>query len=171
MPPQQSSAVVKQVPVSVIIAREPVSGNRWIDERWKVAAIRLAESDTPPGISRTLLYQGPEGERYLWRGFVLRLHSAEADGYFYNVIGQKPQLYVYCEQDDSGEPRPRWVTAEYSDAMSNVEADNATFSVPMSPEIFGIVEQFAREHYVPEESKQRRKRERQARREGHWQDE
>lgn len=171
MSSEQTPNPIVHVPVAIVTAREPVSGNRWIDERWKVAAIVIDPEVAHPGIARSLMSMGPEGEKYLWTGFKLRLHPSEADAYYYNMIGQSPKLYVYCEYDDAGEPRPRSVTAEYIDAMSDFEADNATFSVPMPAEIFRIVEPFVREHYVPEEPKQRRKRDRQARREGPWQDE
>ena len=169
MSSQQTPFATKQIPVSVITAREPVGGNPWIEERWKVAGVITGERSASANITRTLVRYGPEGEQYLWTGFVLRLHSSEADAYYFNIIGQSPKLYVYCEHDDSGEPRPRAVTAEYIEAISHLETGNAAFAVPMPPEVYRIVEQFVVDHYVPEEPKSRRKRETQ--RAEHWQDE
>lgn len=160
------------IPVAVVTGREPVSGNAWIDERWKVVAVVTDRegAGAGTGITRSLMSMGPEGEKYLWTGFTLRLHPSEADAYYFNIIGQSPKLYVYCERDDSGEPRPRSVTAEYIDALSHLETDNAAFAVPMPRDLYRTLEQFVREHYVPEEPKLRRKRDR-ARRAEHWQDE
>lgn len=170
MPAEQTPPVEKRIPVAVITVREPVSGNPWIDERWKVTGVIAGERNAAGAITRTLMRYDTGGEQYLWKGFVLRLRSAEADAYYYNVVGQSPKLYVYCEHDDSGEPCPRSVTAEYIDALSHIEGGNSTFAVPMPPEVYRMIEQFVVEHYVPEEPKLRRKRDR-AQRAGHWQDE
>lgn len=148
---------VRQVPLAVVTAREPVAGNRWIEERWKVVGAVTAAA-AGGGIARRLLRAGSEGERYLWSGLTLRLHPSEADAYYYNIIGQNPSLYVYCETDEAGEPCPRSVTAEYIDAMAYTEGGNVSFAVPMPAEVYRIVEQFVVEHFVPEERKLRRKR-------------
>lgn len=159
---------MNQIPLSIITARENVRGNRWIDERWRVwgaVAGKAMNSDT---IVRTLLRADPAGEQYLWSGLKLRLVPSEADSYYYNLIGQNPSLYVYCEQDDGGEPRPRFVTAEYIEAMAHRETDNPTFAVPMPPEVYRAVEAFVLEHFVPEEPKMKRKRDRESQRSGMW---
>jgi hypothetical protein len=168
---EQSAPAVKQIPVAVIMAREPVHDNPWIEERWKVAGVVAGEASASPTITRALLRYGPEGEQYLWKGLTLRLHSSETDSYYFNIVGQSPKLYVYCEYDDGGEPCPRSVTAEYIDALSHVEGGNTAFPVPMPPDVYRTIEQFVIEHYVPEEPQLRRKRDRIARTGEHWQDE
>src|SRR5581483_3141897 len=91
-------------------------------------------------------------------------HPSEADAYYFNIIGQNPSLYVYCDPDDTGEPRPRAITAEYIDAISHAEAGNTMYAVPMPPEVYRMVERFVLEHYAPEEPRLNRKREREAKR-------
>jgi len=166
---QENVELIDRVPLSVITAREPVADNPWITERWRVAGVVAGEAKGGGKITRTLLRYGPDGEQYLWTGFALRLRPVEADGYYYNIIGQNPSLYVYCEHDDSGEPRPRSITAEYIDALSHAEVGNATFAVPMPPEVYRIVEQFVLVHFEPEEPRMKRKHEREAKRgSGAW---
>lgn len=160
-----------RIPLSIVTAREPVTNNPWISERWKVAGAVAGQVKDSGKIVRTLLRAGPDNEQYLWSGFVLRLRPSEADSYYYNIIGQNPSLYVYCDYDDSGEPCPRSVTAEYIEALSHAETGNAVFNVPMPPEVYRIIEQYVLEHYEPEEPKMKRKHERDAKRAGIWDDE
>lgn len=169
--PETNGVLADRIPLSVVTAREKVEGNRWIDERWRVVGVIAGHAKDSGGITRTMLRASPDGEQYLWTGFVLRLRPSEADGYYYNIIGQNPSLYVYCEPDDTGEPCPRSVTAEYIDAMAHSEAGNSTFSVPMPPEVYRCIERYVLEHFVPEEPKMKRKHERDAKRAGIWDDE
>lgn len=159
-----------RIPLAVITAREPVTGNPWISERWQVVGV-VGGKASDGNIARTVLRQGPEGDQYLWTGLVLRLHPSEADAYYYNIIGQNPSLYVYCQLDDNGEPCPRSLTAEYIDAMAHSETGNSSFSVAMPPEVYRAIERYVLEHYVPEEPKRNRKRERDAKSAGIWDDE
>ncbi|OGI61426.1 MAG: hypothetical protein A2W18_03410 [Candidatus Muproteobacteria bacterium RBG_16_60_9] len=163
--------LVDRIALSVITAREPVANNRWIDERWRVVGVVAVQADAPRNIQRTLLRYGPDGEQYLWTGFTLYLRPNEADSYYYNIIGQNPSLYIYCHNDDNGEPCPRSITAEYIDAMAHSETGNATFSVPMPPEVYRAIEQYVLAHFVPEKPKMKRKHEHEAKRAGIREDE
>ena len=165
---ETQSVLVDTIPLAVITVREPVTGNRWIDERWQVLGVVAGQ--TSEQIERRVLRTGPEGEQYLWTGLVLRLHRNEADSYYYNIVGQNPSVYVYCVTDDSGEPRPRAITADYIEAMSHAEAGNVTYPVPMPPEVYRCIEQFVLEHYTPAEGKMKRKHEQQ-KVGGIWEDE
>lgn len=169
--PEMQNVLVDKIPLAVITAREPVEDNRWIDERWRVVGVVAGAANAGGNIVRSLLRSGPDGEQYLWSGFVLRLRPSEADSYYYNIVGQNPSLYVYCAQDDSGEPCPRSITAEYIDAMSHSETGNASHAVPMPPEVYRCIEQYVLEHFVPEEPKMKRKHERANKRAEHWGDE
>lgn len=168
--PEDQGALGDRILLSVITSREPVTNNAWINERWRVVGVVAGQAKEGGKITRTLLRYGPDGEQYLWTGFLLRLRPIETDAYYYNIIGQNPSLYVYCETDDSGELRPRSITAEYIDAMSHAETGNTTFSVPMPPEVYRCIERYVLEHHIPEEPKMKRKHEREAKRAGDWND-
>ncbi len=171
MPASEShGALLDKIPLAVITAREPVAGNAWITERWRVVGV-VGGKPGDGNIVRTVMRQGPEGDQYLWTGFLLRLRAPEADSYYYNLLGQNPSLYIYCDQEDSGEICPRSVTAEYIDAMAHSETGNSTHSVPVPPEIYRLIEQFVVEHHVPEEPKMKRKHELKAKRTGGRDDE
>lgn len=152
-----TQTLTDRLPLGVIVAHEPVTGNRWIEERWRVAGVVYGAA-VDLERRRSLLREGPEGTHYLWSGLELRLQPGDAESYYYNLLGDNPSLYVYCEADDSGELVPISVNAEYIDAMSQQEFGNVVFAVPMPPEVYRIIEQFAAAHYVPEEPRRKRKR-------------
>lgn len=159
-----------EIPLSVITARETVSDNPWIDERWKVLGVVAGHSQDIGHINCRQVRTGPEGEEYLWTGLVLRLKKSEVDSYYYNIVGNNPSVYVFCRTDDSGEPRPHTITVDYIEAMAHGESGNTTFAVPMPPEVYRGVERFVLEHYTPEEPKMKRKHEREPKVSGIWDD-
>jgi hypothetical protein len=148
---------IDRLALGVVVAREPVVGNRWIEERWFVMGV-VAGAHVDGERRRRLLREGPEGTQYLWSGLELRLLPMEADSYYYNLAGDNPSLYVYCRAEDDGELTPLSVSAEYIDAMWHQEFGNLAFAVPMPPEVYRTVEQFVETHYVPEEPRRKRKR-------------
>lgn len=166
----ETHGVLLDIPLAVITAREPVAGNAWITERWRVVGV-VGGKPSDGNIVRSVLRQGPEGDQYLWTGFVLRLRPSESDAYYYNLLGQNPSLYIYCDQEDSGELCPRSVTAEYIDALAHSETGNSTQAVPIPPEIYRLIEQYVVENHVPEEPKMKRKHEPQPKRSGRYDDE
>lgn len=157
MTEQASQTVVDRLPLGAIVAREPVAGNRWIEERWRVSGL-VCGAVVDGERRRQLLREGPEGSQYLWSGLELRLRPGEAESYYYNLLGSNPSLYVYCERDASGELLPFSVSAEYIDAMWHQEFGNEVQAVPMPPEVYRFVEQFVMAHYTPEEPRRKRKR-------------
>jgi hypothetical protein len=146
-----------RLPVSVITAHEPVTGNLWISDRWRVLGVVAGSGLEAAKERRTLLRTGPEGEQYLWSALSIELRKSDVESYYYNLVGGNPSVYVYCRHDDSGELVPQQITLEYIDAMAHQESGNETFSVPMPPEVYKRVEQFVLDHYVPEEPRMKRK--------------
>lgn len=150
-----------RIPIAVLTAREGVHDNPWITERWKVIGVVAGEA-LGTKRARRCVRSTPDAAQYLWTGFTLHLSPAEADSYYYNLIGDNPSVYVYAQRDDSGEPVPRQVSLDYIEAMALSESGNDSYAVPMPPEVYRIVEQFVLEHYEPEEPRLKRKHERNA---------
>lgn len=158
---ESAAAVIDRISIAVLTAREAVHDNPWITERWKVLGVVAGEA-LGTTRSRRCVRVGPDAEEYLWTGFTLRLSPAEADSYYYNLIGDNPSVYVYAQRDDSGEPVPQLVGLDYIEAMAHSESGNDSYAVPMPPEVYRIVEQFVLEHFEPEEPRLKRKHERNA---------
>jgi len=141
--------------VAVVTAREPIRDNPWIAERWRVVGVVPARAESAG--HRTVIRTGLGGEQYLWGGLSVRLRPADADAYYFNLVGQQPSLQVICQRGDDGELRPTQVTADYIDAMAHAEAGADVHAVPIPPEIYVWLEQFVLAHYRPDEEKPRRK--------------
>lgn len=142
--------------VAVVTVREPVRDSPWIAERWRVVGVVPARAESVG--QRTVIRTGPEGEQYLWGGLSVRLRPADADAYYFNLVGQQPSLQVICQRGDDGELRPMQVTADYIDAMAHGEAGADVHAVPIPAEIYVWIERFVLEHYRPDEEQPRRKR-------------
>jgi hypothetical protein len=155
---EEVTPAYQTVMVSVLTVHEPVTGNAWISERWRVLGV-VAEGASGADVPRRqLVRSGPEGEQYLWNGFALDLRASDADSYYHNLIGGNPSIYVLAQEEPGGELIPQSVTIDYIEAMAYAEFGNEGLAVPMPPEIYRTVEQFVLDHYVPEEPRSKRKR-------------
>jgi len=154
--PESTKGVPDAIVVAVITAHEPVENNRWITERWRVVGVVPASAAADEG--RRVIRSGPGGEQYMWGGFRVQLRTSDADAYYFNLIGQNPSLQVVCQTLDNGELRPVLVTADYIDAMAHREAGAEVHAAAIPPAIYVLLEQFILEHYTPEETQSRRKR-------------
>ncbi|UCH54030.1 MAG: DUF3305 domain-containing protein [Pseudomonadota bacterium] len=154
---EAATPVIAEVPVGVVTVHETVSGNPWINERWRVVGVLAGETlGTTRG--RRSIRRGQDSEEFLWTGLTLRLTPVEADSYYHNLIGRAPAVYVKTQAENDGEPIPIQVSIEYIEALAFDEAGNDSHAVPMPPDIYRIVERFVLEHYVPEEPRMKRKR-------------
>ena len=142
----------------MLIAHEPVTGNAWISERWRLVGVVPEGTRAADAPLRELVRSGPEGEQYRWSGLVLELRATEADSYYHNLIGGNPSIYVLAQEEPGGELIPQGVTVDYIEALAYAEFGNEGLAVPMPPEIYGTVERFVLDHYVPQEPRSKRKR-------------
>jgi hypothetical protein len=152
---EQDGVLADRMRLSVITAREPVANNPWITERWRVTGV-IVSSVSKTG--RMPIYAGPDGTHYLWPGFELRLYPHESESYYRNLLGDVPSVYVVCQVDESGELIPVETSADYAEAGARREAGDEVAPVSMPPEVYRWVEAFVAKHYVPEETKTKRKR-------------
>lgn len=155
----RSSAVsADRFPVSVITVCEPVTDNPWISERWRVLGVVAGDgARRPDAPRRTLIRAGAGARQYLWTGSEIRLFQAEADSYYFNLVGENPILLVVCQASEDRGLTPMLVTADYIDALAHREAGADVHAVPIPPEIYVWLEQYVLEHYRPEAGKPKRK--------------
>ncbi len=146
-----------QFPVSVILERVPVTGNRWLSERWQAVGVVAGEHVSGAAVSCTPINTEGETPRYLWRGFQVELFKDEAESYYFNLLAQNPSIFVVCRQDEEGVVAPFLVTVSYDAAGAHMETDDIVFSVPMPPEIYLWVERYVLDHYVPEKKRKRKR--------------
>lgn len=145
-------------PVSVIVERRSVTNNRWITERWQVVGIVPGATAASATAARRLIHEDETAEQYLWGGFEIVLHRDETEGYYYNLLGRQPSVFVVCHRQ-AAELVPFLVLASHYEAEAYMDAGEEVFAIPLPPPIYLWLERYVVEHYVPTE-KQGRKRDR-----------
>ncbi len=146
-------------PVAVILAREQVRQGRWTVPQWR--AVGLVAGQSVPGREswRTLVHSGEGGaEHYLWGGLALKLEKEHLEGYYNNLVGGQPALFVLCHEDPDGNPEPYAVTADGEEATAGLECNSLVYRAAIPDEIYPAIERFVVQHYVPREPKKRKRK-------------
>ncbi len=154
----QETFSATEIPVSIVMQREEVKQKRWSFPRWQVLGVVAGEKTSSCEVKRTLIHCDDDRQEYLWRGFTLQLFKDGAESYWYNLIGEKPSLFVVCREDEVGAMTPMLVTANHDEANAYLEADDTVFSVAMPPEVYHWMEHYVVENYIPEEKKKRKRK-------------
>ena len=97
-------------------------------------------------------------EQFLYTGFTLKLHKDEAESYYFNLMGERPSIFVICSEHESGQLMPFLTTPSYDEAIAHTEVEEHVFSLPIPPEVYRWIERYVLEHYRPT-PKRKRKRE------------
>jgi hypothetical protein len=87
----------------------------------------------------------------------LQLHRDDADSYYFNLVSDRPSVFVICSQEAGEPPRPFIATLSYGEATSYMETDELVESVAMPAELYRWAERFVLEHYVPEKRRKRKR--------------
>src|SRR6185295_6265665 len=77
-------------PLAIIMERVRLR-NRWATERWDAKG---AVRDVTAGGGEQVIVSEEDMTQVLFPGFVLKLHSDEAEGYLYNITSPQPRLFV-----------------------------------------------------------------------------
>ena len=151
-----------RIPVSVVLERRIARIGPWSQPQWEAVAVVAGEEAVSERGAATLVHEDDECRRYLWPGLVMELFPDGCESYWYNLLSERPSLFVVCFESDDGdddgvEPIPVIVTASQDEANAHMESDDPVYSVPMPPRVVERVERYVVEHYEPEVGKKRRR--------------
>jgi len=131
-------------PLGVVMQRRAVQ-NRWIDCVWEPWSVL---SGHEVGESR-MLVNDESVAQWLHPGFALQLHRDEAEGYYLNVSGPAPSVFVLWRMEgDRGLPLD--VTVSSEEAGRWLDGGHSVDRVAMPAEIFAWVGEFVEQNYRPE---------------------
>lgn len=121
---------------------------------WHVTGVVVGEQFASATREGVRVRSSAAGSLYLWRGFSLRLHPAQAEDYALNLGGDRPEVYVIARFDpDTGmEPLQVTVSLDQAQALDATELrspDEVVLSTEMPGEVFVWLEAFVAEHYQP----------------------
>jgi hypothetical protein len=135
-----------RIPLAVLLVREERHMDRWRVARWQARGVVAGSAG---GTGRRLLRCDDHVQEWLVGGLELCLHRDEAEGYWFNLSGERPRLFVVCRAEPGGAPAPFLVTADGEEAAAYEEGDDQVFSVPMPPEVYRVVERYVLTHFRP----------------------
>lgn len=139
------------ITLAVIMERKPVA-SKWADHRWEAVGV---VPDPEDGASGPRKIPGDGSERWLFPGLELRLYGDEAENYQLNIGAPEPRVFVMWRLEDEL-ARPQIVTVSYGEAARMMDANEQVDGVPLPADLFGWIEDFARSHYRPPDTKRRR---------------
>ena len=164
MPGESTARNPLRIPVSVLLERRLARVGPWSQVQWEAVAVVAGEAVVSERGSATLVHEDDECRRYLWPGLVVELFPDGCESYWYNLLSERPSLFVVCfemdeDEDQDGEIElvPAVVTASQDEANAHLESDDPVYSVPMPEKIVEWVERYVVENYEPEVKKKRRR--------------
>jgi Protein of unknown function (DUF3305) len=130
--------------VAVVMQRRAVQ-NRWIDCVWEPWGVLATEER---GAARLLL-ENQDATQWLHPGFTLHLHRDEAEGYYLNVSGPAPSVFILWRMDEE-RGLPVDVTVSSEEAGRWLDGGHSVDRVAMPAEIFAWVGDYVEHNYRPE---------------------
>jgi hypothetical protein len=147
------------IPVSVVLERIIDTSKKWVLPQWSGYAV-VTGKHIQHHQQCVLIHDDGMTCRYIWGGLIVHLYKDGGEGYWYNLLSDKPHLFVICEGDQGQmDVEPAFITANQDEATGYMEADRLVLSVPMPEDICLILENYVVSHYLPREKKKRKRRE------------
>ncbi len=144
-------------PVALVLDYQCSSATPWSAGRWQVIGAVAGMHGTAQRRSTLSMRKDEAGEQVLCAGYHLRLHRDDAESYYCNLMGERPSLFVVCQEEAGQRPEPTLVTVSYGEAASYSEGDATVHAIAMPPEIYRWVEAYVLAHYIPEKRKKRKR--------------
>ncbi len=150
------SPLAHSIPAAVIFAYPTRSDEDAESGTGEVVGVLTRPDPEQTGVRKQLIHSDTDGEQFLWTGFALSLHRDDAESYYFNLMGDRPSVFVVCRPTE-GRLQPFLVTLSYDEATSYMEVDEVVSAVAMPAEIYRWCEAFVLEHYVPEKKRKRKR--------------
>jgi ribosomal protein S16 len=133
--------------IAVVMQRRRAQ-SPWIEVVWEPHGVVPGYT----GAERKLLLEQDGVAQWLHPGFKLELHRDETEGYYLNVVGSEPRVFVLwrMEGDDA---LPLQVTASSEEASRWLDGGHAVDGVPMPPELYAWVGGYVEQNYRPQPQK------------------
>ena len=132
-------------PISVVMRRRPAK-SRWADWIWEPWSVLPGAA---AGGARLLVEDAEGATQWLHPGFTLVLHRDETEGFYLNVSGQSPRVFVLWRMDGE-QALPVEVTVSFDEAGRWLDGGHSVDGVAMPREIFAWVGEYVEKNYRPE---------------------
>jgi hypothetical protein len=120
-------------PVSLVLSRKWQQTGQWRFPKWEIVVVlpfHANPNTNAPDYRHVHTEQ--DGEHILWSGLWLEFFRDGLQGYYENLTGVQPSLFVLCHDDDSAAGlRPIVVSANHADAEGHMEIDGMVLTTPL----------------------------------------
>ena len=159
--PHTASTAAETRAVAVILRRTFGYRGQWQYPIWRIEQVRDLDA-TDSAAETSAAEDGEEGELFRWERLTVSLHRDGAEGYWYNLSGNVPSVFVVCrfdedEEEDTEDPPPLLVTVNHDEAASHLETDDTVLSIEMPATMREWLQRYVDEHYRPVKKKKRRR--------------
>lgn len=161
MAAREDNASTAERLVSVTLERSIKRMGRWEYPSWLVLHVQdLGAGGKQPGARPGAPAAAPG--RITWPELPITLHKDAVEGYWYNLVGDVPSVFVVCCQDDESDDGALTgvrVTLNQDEAAAHLETDDTVLSIAMPQSLREWLTQFVEHHYKPEQRKKRKRTE------------
>tara|TARA_R110000787_G_scaffold144264_1_gene258127 strand:+ start:91080 stop:91679 length:600 start_codon:yes stop_codon:yes gene_type:complete len=148
---------IERLKIGIVIERRRID-NPWVDYSWRAVSVFSGAPDIEEWQS---IQSGPDWVQFHAATLDLELFRRETEGYLYNLSMDKPSLYVLMRRGEEAEDHdvePHHVTACPYEALAYANnGDDIVDSVPMPPEVLGMVRDFIQAFHVDEPQYKRKR--------------
>jgi uncharacterized protein DUF3305 len=130
--------------VAVVMQRRQLQ-SRWADASWEPVGV---VPGYPTGEPRILVEEAGIAQ-WLHPGFTLVIHRDEAEGYYLNVSGPQPSVFVLWRMEGE-QALPLDVTVSSDEAGRWLDGGHSVDRVAMPPEIFAWLGEWVENNYRPQ---------------------
>ena len=122
--------------------------SQWVDVIWEPHGVVPGHA----GDGKKLLVEHDGVTQWLHPGFELELHRDESEGYYLNVVGLKPSVFVLWRME-AEQGLPLQVTVSSEEAGRWLDGGHSVDRVQMPPEIYAWVGDYVEKNYRPQPQK------------------
>jgi len=152
-----------KLPVIVLLEKRLSKTQRWQIPSWYLQGVAVGDSLVLQAKPGEKVGETPSGEIYSFGGYSVTLFKDACERYWHALIGDKPLVYVVCNEDVESDEHdlsvePKLVTIDYDEAISHAETDGLVLSTDIPAELYRYMENFVLQHYKPKPFEKRKRK-------------
>jgi len=161
--PPAISKISLSLSVTVLLEKRLNATQRWQIPSWYLYGVAVGDSMTHQSKSGEKVGQSEQGEVFSFGGYKVTLYKDACERYWHALIGDKPLVYVVCNEDVESDEHdlpvePLLVTIDYDEAVSHAETDGLVLSTTIPGELYRYMEAFVLQHYKPKPFEKRKRK-------------
>ena len=142
------------LPVTIYFSESTLE-TPWQKTAWCLDGVMTAKTqdcfdeERPENTSTVYTSVGTRFRIVRWNGLHVRLERSSCQAYYDNLSSPTPKIFVICQADPEGKPRPFLVTFDLTEAEACMEAGEQVYSCPLVPDLYLLLEKYVVENYIP----------------------